>query len=63
LSRRPRRPRTGRTTTSPIPSAAKDWTDDHLPDTLGGWPVGTVIERHYFEPIYHGITADGLTIS
>lgn len=47
----------------PQTTAAKEWTDDHLPETLGGWPVGTVIERHYFEPIYHGITADGLTIS
>lgn len=46
-----------------ITSAAVDWRDENLPEDAQQWAGGTVIERRYFEPIYNGIIADGLTIS
>jgi hypothetical protein len=46
-----------------ISSAAVDWCAENLPDDAQQWADGTVIEHRYFEPIYHGIIADGLTIS
>ena len=47
----------------PQTTPAKDWADEHFPDDAQNWCNGTVIERRYFEDIYDGITADGLTIS
>ena len=47
----------------PQTTAAKEWADEHFPDDAQNWCSGTVIERRYFEDIYDGITADGLTIS
>ena len=47
----------------PQTTVAKDWADEHFPEDAQNWASGTVIERRYFEDIYDGITADGLTIS
>jgi len=47
----------------PQTTMAKDWIADNLQEDACGWPSGHVIERRYFEDIYDGITADGLTIS
>lgn len=47
----------------PQTTVAKDWADEHFPDDAQNWASGTVIERRYFEPIYDGIIADGLTIN
>lgn len=47
----------------PQTTFAKDWIEDNLQEAACGWPSGHVIERRYFEPIYDGLTADGLTIS
>lgn len=47
----------------PQTTVAKDWADEHFPEDATNWADGTVIERRYFEDIYDGITADGLTIS
>lgn len=44
-------------------SAAKEWADEHFPEDAQNWCNGTVIERRFFEGVYHGITADGFTIS
>lgn len=46
-----------------VSAAAVDWRDEHLPDDAHLWAGATVIEHRYFEPIYDGILADGLTIS
>jgi hypothetical protein len=48
---------------TPQSPEAGDWVDEHLPDDAQWLGKGVVIERRYFEPIYDGITADGLTIS
>ena len=47
----------------PQTTAAKAWADERFPEDAQNWANGTVIERRFFEPIYHGIVADGLTIS
>ena len=47
----------------PQTTAAKEWADEHFPEDAQNWANGTVIERRYFEPVYEGILADGLTIS
>lgn len=47
----------------PQTTAAKAWADERFPEDAQNWANGTVIERRFFEPIYNGITADGLTIS
>ena len=47
----------------PQTTAAKDWADEHFPEDAQNWCNGTVIERRFFEDIYHGIIADGLTVA
>lgn len=46
-----------------ISAAAIEWRDENLPYDAQQWAGGTVIEHRYFEPIYEGILADGLSIS
>ena len=47
----------------PLNDYARYWIDDNL-DPEGQWGFGgAVIERRFFEPIYDGLVADGLTIS
>lgn len=48
---------------TPQTDAADAWVDEYLPEDAQQWAGGTVIEHRYFEPIYDGILADGLTIS
>ena len=48
---------------TPQTPEARGWVNEHLPDDAQWFGRGVVIERRYFEPIYDGITADGLTIS
>lgn len=46
-----------------ISAEAKDWADEYLPEDAQTFGGAIVIERRFFEPIYDGIIADGLTIS
>lgn len=48
---------------TPQTPEAQGWADEHLPYDGRWFRNGFAIERRYFEPIYDGITADGLTIS
>ena len=48
---------------TPQTPEARGWVNEHLPDDAQCFGRGVVIERRYFEDIYDGITADGLTIS
>jgi hypothetical protein len=48
---------------TPQTDAAGAWVAENLPEDAQTWGRGTAIDARYFEPIYHGITADGLTIS
>lgn len=47
----------------PTSDNAKYWVDYNIPEDAQWGFGGVVIERRYFEPIYDGISADGLTIS
>lgn len=47
----------------PVSAQAREWTDEYIPEDARWGFGGVVIERRFFEPIYDGITADGLTIS
>ncbi len=47
----------------PVTAEAKDWTEEFIPEDAQWFAGGVAIERRYFEDIYDGITADGLTIS
>lgn len=47
----------------PISEAAKEWVAEHLPDDAQWLGRRVAIERRFFEPIYEGIVADGLSIS
>ncbi len=47
----------------PVTAEAKDWTEEFIPEDAQWFAGGVAIERRYFENIYDGITADGLTIS
>ena len=48
---------------TPQTPEAQGWADEHLPDDARWFGNGIAIAHRYFEDIYHGITAGGLTIS
>lgn len=48
---------------TPQTDAAEAWVGEYLPEDAQTWGRGTVIEHRYFEPIYEGILADGLSIN
>lgn len=50
-------------TLSPHTPEARDWIDENLPADAQWFGNGVAIERRYFEDIYDGICADGLSIS
>ena len=47
----------------PLTADGRYWIDDNLPGDTPWFARGAAIERRYFEAIYDGIIADGLTIS
>lgn len=47
----------------PVSTEARYWVDDNLPADTPWFGRGVAVERRYFDAIYDGITADGLTIS
>lgn len=48
---------------TPQTDAGETWIGDNLPEDAQTWGRGNVIEHRYFDPIYDGILADGLSIS
>lgn len=47
---------------TPQVTAAKEWVDEHFPESAQQWANGIVIEPRYIGPILDGIDEDGFTI-
>lgn len=45
----------------PMSDAARDWTDEHIPEDATWFGRGVIVEPPYMPAILEGIEADGLT--